>query len=587
MIIDHVENSYDDAEHDAGDEHDGKPNGGYPHGERRKGRKLTTYLYRDHLKNPHTKIEKWVSARNKRAQFPQAFWTDGHWTAEKPAHWLKIPYRLPELLEALARQPAVNVFCPEGEKDCDTLAALGLVATTNSEGATPIKAKVGKWASELNKWFHGVQHLFILADNDEVGRRFAEEKARALTGIVSDIRIVLFADAPDGEDVSWWLANGHSKEQLLARCEAAPHYNAAKLRSIRASDVDMAAIEWMWANRFALGKLGLLVGLPDEGKGQILCYIAAQVTRAGPGHWPCNEGTAPKGNVILLTAEDALDDTVAPRLEAAGADRTRIEIVQMVHDQQDSERMFSLHTDLTLLRAKIAEVGNVALVLIDPISAYLGVGKVDSYRTTDVRAVLGPVVKLAEELNIAVIGVMHFNKKTDVVNVLLRISDSLAFGATARHVYAVVDDPNNDRKLMVRAKNNNVKKSDDQTLAFSFNSREVGHDPKSSKPIIAPFIVWGDEHLDISPLEAMQAANEFKSPSARDEAKQFLFDLLTNGPVGSEEVIKAAKANGVSMRTLHRAKNESGITVKKDNSTPDGKWSWYLPECTDVGGENA
>jgi hypothetical protein len=242
--------------------------------------------------------------------------------------------------------------------------------------------------------------------------------------------------------------------------------------------------------------------------------------------------------------------------------------------------MFSLHTDLAMLRQKIIEVGEVVLVLIDPISAYLGVGKVDSYRTTDVRAVLGPLVSLATELKVALIGIMHFNKKLDVTNVLLRISDSLAYGATARHVYGIINDPDNHRKLMVRAKNNLAARGTDQTLAFSFASREVGVDPNNDNPIVAPFIVW--EHVDVSAVEAMQAANEFKSPTARDNAKQFLHDLLAAGPVVSSEVDEAAKANGVSKRTLYRAKNDLNIIAKKDNSTPDGVWTWRLPDGDEI-----
>jgi hypothetical protein len=552
----------------------------YAHGEERKGQHIATYLYRDHRGKPHTRVEKWRSSTAARAQYPQSFWVHGHWVSKKPEGWLKIPYRLPELLEALTQQPIPHVFCPEGEKDCDTLAALGLIATTNAEGATPLKAKTGKWTPELNKWFHGVPRIFIPADNDEVGRRFAEEKARALAAIVPDIRIVLFPDVPEGEDVTWWLVHEHTKEELIARCEAAPRWNGAKLDRIRASEVEMTAVEWLWPNRFALGKLGLIVGLPEEGKGQILCYIAAQVTAAGPGAWPCGEGYAPKGNVVLLSAEDAIDDTVAPRLEAAGADRTRIEIVKMVREQS-GERMFSLHTDLALLRDTVMDIGNVVLVLIDPISAYLGVGKVDSYRTTDVRAVLGPLVSLAAELKVAIIGIMHFNKKLDVTNVLLRISDSLAYGATARHVYGVVNDPDNHRKLVVRAKNNLAAGGADQTLAFSFTSREVGVDPNNDKPIVAPYVVWEAEHIDVSAMEAMQAANEFKSPTARDSAKQFLRELLINGPVASSEVDEAATANGISRRTLFRAKNELHIITKKSLG-PDGVWKWHLPGCEDA-----
>jgi putative DNA primase/helicase len=69
----------------------------------------------------------------------------------------------------------------------------------------------------------------------------------------------------------------------------------------------------------------------------------------------------------------------------------------MVRDN-DRNRMFSLVTDLDLLRRKVAEVGDVRMIQIDPLSAYLGNGQVDSYRTPDVRAVLGPVVELAADL---------------------------------------------------------------------------------------------------------------------------------------------------------------------------------------------
>ena len=241
------------------------------------------------------------------------------------------------------------------------------------------------------------------------------------------------------------------------------------LKSSRASTFEMSAIQWLWENRFALGKLGILAGLPDEGKGQVLCDMAARITRGMD--WPCGEGTAPEGNVVLLTAEDDPKDTVVPRLMAAGADLERIEIVQMVHEA-GKDRMFSLVNDLDLLRQKILDVGNVKMIQIDPISAYLGVKKMDSFRTTDVRAVLGPVTELASELMVSIIGIMHFNKKTDITDALLRISDSLAFGATARHVFAVVDDAENKRKLFVKGKNN-LAPRDIKTLAYYFGTREV------------------------------------------------------------------------------------------------------------------
>jgi hypothetical protein len=281
------------------------------------------------------------------------------------------------------------------------------------------------------------------------------------------------------------------------------------LESTRASSIKIAAIQWLWTDRFAIGKLGLLVGLPDEGKGLILADMAARVTRGD--EWPCDEGRAPQGNVILLSAEDDASDTVVPRLLAAGADLERVEIVKMVRDTS-KRRMFSLVTDLPLLRKKIVEVGDVKLVKIDPISAYLGVGKVDSFRTTDVRAVLAPLVDLAAELKVAIVGIMHFNKKVDVTNALLRISDSLAFGATARHVYAVVDDAANKRKLVVRGKNN-IARHNIPSLAYVFGVRDVGTDPNPGQTIQAPHVIWTC-HVDVTAGEAMQAASGGNTPSA-------------------------------------------------------------------------
>jgi hypothetical protein len=491
--------------------------------------------------------------------FPTEHW-NGRWVHGWPA--TVVPYRLPELLAAPATEP---VWFTEGEKDADNLAALGLIATTNPGGAK-------KWRPELANYFANKQTIYVLEDNDKPGREHVAKVIAALTGIIPNIAVISFPELPEGGDVSDWLELGGNKQLLIARAEEAlKRRGESGLQSDHASDATMASVEWLWPNRIALGKFSLIVGMPDEGKGQVLCYIAAQVTKGGM--WPCGEGIAPKGNVVLFTAEDAISDTVAPRLEAAGADRRHVHIVKMVREPT-GERMFSLHTDLALLRQKILQIGDVVLVEIDPISAYLGVGKVDSYRTTDVRAVLGPLINLAEELNIAIIAVMHFNKKDDVTNVLLRTSDSLAYTAAARHVYGIVNDPENHRKLMVRAKNNLAAGETNRTLAFSFSSREVGIDPRNGKPIIAPYIAWGPDYIDVSAMEAMQAARECRSPSARENAKEYVYTLLSDGPLGAKDVEEAAKANGISRSTLFRAKNDLKVIAEKDRTKP--RWRLVL-----------
>ena len=249
----------------------------------------------------------------------------------------------------------------------------------------------------------------------------------------------------------------------------------------------MHGIRWLWKDQFALGKLGLIGGLPDKGKGLISAYMAGCVTTVNL-EWPCGEGKAPQGNVIWFTAEDDIGDTVKPRLVAVGADLDRVHIMQMIKNPNGGERMFNLATDLPALEAKIDQIGDVQLVLIDPVTSYLGVGKLNTSSTTDVRGILGPLVKLAERKQVAIVGIMHFNKKADVTNAMLRIADSLAYVAAARHVYVVVDDAENTHmRLFVKAKNNLA--PDKYALRYGVNVKVVGRDEELGVDIVAPFVV--------------------------------------------------------------------------------------------------
>src|SRR5262249_22575727 len=143
----------------------------------------------------------------------------------------------------------------------------------------------------------------------------------------------------------------------------------------------------------------------------------------------------------------------------------------------------------------------------------------------DVRGILTPLKDMAEELHVAVIGIAHFNKKDDVKSALLRVSDSIAWVAAARHVYAVVDDPENKEcKLFVKAKNNLSPHK--KALRYGMGVKTVGHDPKLGVDITAPYIVWHSQHVEITANEAMQAA---EGRTAKREAKEFLLERLEAG----------------------------------------------------------
>jgi predicted ATP-dependent serine protease len=174
-----------------------------------------------------------------------------------------------------------------------------------------------------------------------------------------------------------------------------------------ASDITPESVTWVWPGRLALGKLTVIAGDPGLGKSQILVSIAATISTGG--HWPCQEGTSPTGSVVILSAEDGDADTIVPRLMAAGADLSRVHIVSSVRDvHKASRRTFNLATDLELLEQKIDELGDVAAVEIDPISAYMG--KADSHNNSEVRGVLEPLAELATRRRLAVLVNTHINK---------------------------------------------------------------------------------------------------------------------------------------------------------------------------------
>jgi len=282
--------------------------------------------------------------------------------------------------------------------------------------------------------------------------------------------------------------------------------------------------------------------------------------------------------VIWFTAEDDIEDTVIPRLVAAEADLERVHIVGMAKNPDGTPRMFNLATDLELLRQKIAAVGDVVLVIIDPMSAYVGVGKLNNSSTTDVRGMLAPLTKLAEDTKISIIGIMHFNKKADVTNAMLRIADSLAYVAAARHVYVVVDDPENEKaRLFVKAKNNLA--PDKHALRFMVGTRKVGHDPDTKEEIWAPHVIWDTKHVEVTATEAMEAAEGGGTKAAaRREAEEFLLSKLANGPARVKEVEDEARARDISVSgALKRAKRKLGVKTWPEKGKPGGDWYLELP----------
>src|SRR5262249_16491816 len=230
----------------------------YPHGERDTGKRLEFYIYRDARGRNYLGVQ-----RTSTKQFPQFHWTGQQWQKGLPKGFLKIPYRLPELLDA---PPDAWVVIAAGEKDAETAAALGFVATTNSGGEGK-----GQWTPELGHWFVGKQHVAIMEDNDDAGHAHAPEAPTAFRGIVPDIRIVRFRELKTHGDLTDWInaVPGRGHAELLARIEAAAPAEP-ELDEWDAGEVLGGALpeprQWLTAGQFCRTFLSGLVAPGDVGK---------------------------------------------------------------------------------------------------------------------------------------------------------------------------------------------------------------------------------------------------------------------------------------------------------------------------------
>jgi putative DNA primase/helicase len=366
--------------------------------------------------------------------------------------------------------------------------------------------------------------------------------------------------------------NRYSKMADAAKASTVPE----ELDIIRADKVKLEKIDWLWPGRFALGKLGLLAGMPERGKGLIFTDMISRITRAAP--WPCNEGRAPIGDCVLIQHEDDPGDTVVPRLIAAGADLKRIHILKMVKKVDDSgKRIFSL-ADLPMLEKVLESLNDPQFVAIDPLGSYTG--KINAAAGNEVRSTLIPLIEMLKRFHVSGIGILHFNKKVDVDNPVLRVADSIAFTAMSRHTFVVTDEPENDRCLLIKGKNNLA--PDTKALSFHIEINHGGYDHRDGDEIKAPRVIWEHEHVEISAVQAMQAENSGAAAhNPRKEAKEFILQLLAdNGPTAADDLDKTAKAEGISNATLRRArdqlKKEGKIKRVKDGLT--GPWIWKLTD---------
>lgn len=492
---------------------------------------------------------------------------------------------------------AARVYVCEGEKATDAARNIGLVCTTSAHGAAA--AGRSDWSPLAGK------EVIIIPDHDAPGTRYAQDVARLCLSLPEPARVKILElpGLSDGQDIEEWL--GYMKDydhQTLRACidayvEKLPWITLAELPAsttparpspapaaapaqpgeesgpviTRLAEVKPEPINWLWQGKLALGKLSGWAGAPGDGKSIASMDVAARITVGGA--WP-DGGRAICGSVLLITAEDGLADTIRPRLDVHGADVSRVHhfsMVKRVVNGQAYEQMFTL-ARLADLEKTLASIGDVRLVIIDPVGSFLG-ADTDANGDAAVRGVLAPIAALAEKYATAVLLIMHTRKEAGD-----RADDAVmgsrAFTGIVRCMWHIRRDADNpERRLLLPGKNNTAKAL--TGLAFEVIDAQG-----------TAMVKWEDKPVSMTADQAVRRDRQSQSSaSAGNPIDLWLTSALAAGarPAGNHNdpgpqpgtLLEEARERGLIWRSVQR--RAAALEIRRTR-TPEGQTLWSLPD---------
>lgn len=341
---------------------------------------------------------------------------------------------------------------------------------------------------------------------------------------------------------------------------------------VSAYDIVPQPHDWLWEGHLLRGSQELLTGIPGIGKSQVQISQVATVTTRRP--WP--DGTRPPAamNVVMLTAEDHLRQQVIPRLMAAGADLNRVHFLKAIRIG-DHDRQFLLSEDLDELQKQTKIIGNVGLITIDPITAYMG-GKMDSHKATEVRSQLGPLKDFAEQNNIAISTITHPPKNVGArpMDYFIGSQAFIAAGRIAHICVPQMSEPDDDgvseptgKMLYLHAKHNVSGRMDN--WAFEIEKVEV------RSGITATRVAFDAEPISQTTEQALAVAVKPADRSDQDRLQTWLKIHLEDGPQPASRIHKIAMAVGFTKEQIYYAKEKLGIDAKRQGGLgADGDWMW-------------
>ena len=360
---------------------------------------------------------------------------------------------IPPLYNQNAMADDGQIFVVEGEKDVKTMNGFRFTAVSLPDGAG------SKWREEYGPLFRE-KEVYIIPDHDSAGERYALQLEEKIWRYAKNVRILdlslVWHDMPDKADVTDFYEKFGFDRTVLTIADLAtntPAYDPAQRKcrfcAKSAEDFGEDLTRFVWHPFVPVGDYTVLMAEGGSGKTMLCCAVAATLSRGELRPGDSVNDTAPKGNILFISAEDK-GEVLKHRLVETDAVLSRIRILDCV----DSEGLnfddgFEDFRNL-ILQAK------PALVIVDPWHAFLG-SRVDINRVNALRPVLQKLSNLAKEAECGMILISHVNKRSQGENANNAATGSVDFTNASRSVIRVIrdDEPGHqDHRIMVHTKSN-------------------------------------------------------------------------------------------------------------------------------------
>ena len=337
------------------------------------------------------------------------------------------------------------------------------------------------------------------------------------------------------------------------RTEPHPDEQTRPLKLKGLSRYDARKVNYLWQGWFPLNSVSIVAGDPGQAKTSFLLKMASAVTTGGKPY-PNAEPT-PKGSVVFATAEDSIEHTILPRVMAAGGDPSKFYIVENVDFDMVEQRDEFMQA--------IRQLGDVRMVIIDPITAYMSKGS-DGNSNVDVRIALRSLTDVAEDLDLAIIGISHLNKDTRK-SVFARLLGSVGWVAAPRAVYLVAENPELPGQSVVACAKTNF--APPEPLAFRKAIVEVDTLDGPADQVVTEI----EDYAGTMTIDQLFAAKDNK-PKATDAARRWLRERIAPGEwVPAADLEAEVQAHALfSWRIAKDAKKQLPIESKKK----DNVWYW-------------